>query len=334
MKKKVTIRDVAERAGISITTVSQILNNKGERFSEETKQRVLKARDALGYEPNYFARGLGGQSGNSIGVVIPDIMNPFFASLVVSIEAAAIPRGYFPQVFSVNGFHENIDYFIEQFSSGTQKGLILAAPGASSEIVSRLSADSLPMVFTDQADVLDRGDMVLINELEAGDILASHLLAEGHRRIAIVLPKQMATNLVKRYEGYERAFARYGLAIDKALVFHEEFSPAGGRHAVESIVKTDATAIISINDDVATGIYRGLMLHGKKIPGDYSVVGFDNISQSHYMTPPLTTIAQPIQEIGTQIVKLILARMVQPNRPYQDIRLATEIKVRESTRKI
>lgn len=101
-----------------------------------------------------FAQGLVGQRRNSIGIVIPDILNQFFANFVQSIEQEAIPQGYFPQVFSVNGFHENIDYFIEQFSGGTQKGLILAAPGASQEIVDKVqTSTNVPMVFTDQAEV-------------------------------------------------------------------------------------------------------------------------------------------------------------------------------------
>ncbi len=137
MKKKVSITDVAKETGLSVTTVSQILNGKGARFSEKSRKRVLAAKEALGYEPDLFARGLVGKRGNSIGVVIPDMMNPFFASFVVSVEKAAIPRGLFPQIFSINGFHENVDYFIRQFLGGTQRGLILAAPEASQEIVQK-----------------------------------------------------------------------------------------------------------------------------------------------------------------------------------------------------
>ncbi|MGO3476288.1 MAG: LacI family DNA-binding transcriptional regulator, partial [Lacticaseibacillus paracasei] len=96
MKKKISITDVAKETGLSVTTVSQILNGKGERFSEKSRKRVLAAKKALGYEPDFFARGLVGKRGNSIGVVIPDIMNPFFASFVVSVEKAAIPQGLFP----------------------------------------------------------------------------------------------------------------------------------------------------------------------------------------------------------------------------------------------
>lgn len=333
MKNRPTIRDVAQLAGISVTTVSQILNHKGDRFSAATRAKVKQAQQQLGYQADFYARGLVGARENSLGVVIPDIMNPFFASLVVSVEQAAIPKGYYPEVFSVNGFHENIDHFIDQFASGTQKGLVLAAPGASQEIVDAVAAHhSLPMVFTDQADVDGYGDRVMIAEVQAGDMIAEHLLALGHRRIAIVLPPHLTGNLVKRFTGYEQAFHRHHLQVDRDLLFHSAFSPAGGLAAAMRIMRTDATAIIAINDDVAVGIYRGLLASGKKIPEDYSVVGFDDISLAQYLTPPLTTITQPIQAIGEAIVTQILARLKEPARASQQVVLKTKLTVRDSTR--
>lgn len=333
MADKPTIRDVARLAGISVTTVSQILNHKGERFSAATQAKVIQAQQQLGYQADYYARGLVGARANSIGVVIPDIMNPFFASLVVAVEQAAIPRGYYPEVFSVNGFHENIDHFINQFASGTQKGLVLAAPGASQEIVDAVATHhNLPMVFTDQADVEGHGDRVMISETEAGAMIAAHLLALGHRRIAIILPPHLTGNLVKRFTGYQQAFAQYHVAMDEDLLFHAEFSPAGGLAATKRILRTDATAIIAINDDVAVGVYRGLFAQGKRIPEDYSVVGFDDISLAQYLTPPLTTITQPIQALGQAIVDQVLARLKDPARPNHTVTLETQLMTRTSTR--
>ena len=301
MKKKVSITDVAKETGLSVTTVSQILNGKGARFSEKSRKRVLAAKEALGYEPDLFARGLVGKRGNSIGVVIPDMMNPFFASFVVSVEKAAIPRGLFPQIFSINGFHENVDYFIRQFLGGTQRGLILAAPEASQEIVQKVGKQlNLPMVFTDQATTLMTGDSIRIDERHAGFLVADHLLQLGHRRIAFVLPQRLTVNLKDRMAGYQQAFAQYGVP--------SAFNPEGGRQAVAQIVKTDATAIIAINDDVASGVYRGLYEQHKRIPADYAVVGFDDVTQARFMTPGLTTLAQPIDQLGNTIelpVKLV-----------------------------
>ncbi|MCG4281660.1 LacI family DNA-binding transcriptional regulator [Lacticaseibacillus saniviri] len=335
MKKKVTIREVAERAGISVTTASLILNGKGDRFSEKTRQKVKLAQQDLGYHPDYFAQGLVGQRRNSIGIVIPDILNQFFANFVQSIEQEAIPQGYFPQVFSVNGFHENIDYFIEQFSGGTQKGLILAAPGASQEIVDKVqTSTNVPMVFTDQAEVTKNGDVVLINEAEAGEIIASHLLALGHRRIAIVLPNDMAVNLFKRFSGYQAAFAKYNIPLPEELIFRTSFDPEGGRDVIQKIVQTDATAIIAINDDMAVGVYRGLQAQGKKIPDDYSVVGFDDIPLADFLTPPLTTMAQPINELGKMTVDMVLQRINEPKKAYKTVRLKAKLTVRESTREL
>ncbi|WP_407893366.1 LacI family DNA-binding transcriptional regulator [Lacticaseibacillus sp. N501-2] len=334
MDKRPTIRDVAKLASVSVTAVSQILNGKGERFSQETRTKVVQARDQLGYQADYYARGLVGQRGNSLGIVIPDIMNPFFASLVVAVQSAAIPQGYYPEVFSVNGFSENIDHFIDQFGAGSQKGLILAAPGASHQIVEALAVhEKLPMVFTDQAEALGRGDTVGIDEVAAGNMIATHLLEQGHRRIAIVLPPHLTGNLVKRFTGYQEAFSNHSVLLDPELVFHCEFSPAGGLMAAEKIVDTDATAVIAVNDDVAMGVYRGLLANNKRIPEDYSVVGFDDISMAQFLTPSLTTIAQPVEAIGEEIVNLMLQRMREPERPYQEIQLPVRMVFRESTTK-
>ncbi|WP_334328724.1 LacI family DNA-binding transcriptional regulator [Companilactobacillus sp. HBUAS59699] len=333
--KSTTIRDVAQYVGISVTAVSQILNGKGDRFSDETIRKVREAQRILNYHPNFYARGLVGQRSNSIGIVIPNIMNPFFASLVLSVENAAIPKGIFPQVFSVNGFHENIDYFIEQFISGTQKGLILAAPGASREIVDKLAlSNNLPMVMTDQADLNGKYDMVLINELKAGEMIASHLLELGHSRIAIVLPFGLTLNLKHRFDGYKAAFKKYHVPVPLDLVFQANFDPSGGVDAVSKIITTDATAIIAINDDVAIGIYRGLASHHKNIPDDYSVVGFDDINLTNYLVPRLTTIEQPIADIGEQSVQLLVNKMNDPNVQRKSVILDVKLRIRESTKKL
>ncbi|WP_334351454.1 LacI family DNA-binding transcriptional regulator [Companilactobacillus sp. HBUAS56257] len=332
---KTTIKDVALKAGISVTAVSLILNGKGERFSSETKRKVHQAQLDLDYYPDYYARGLVGQRNNSLGIVIPNIKNPFFSCLALSIEQAAIPKGYFPQIFSVNGFKENIDYFIEQFASGTQKGLILAAPGASKEIVDKLSLhNEIPMVLTDQADLSTDDDRVLIAEEKSGKEIANYLISLNHRRIAFVIPKKLTMNLVKRFTGYTQAFVEHGLEVSEDLIFRTDFNPEGGVKAAKEIVKTDATAIIAINDDVAMGIYKGLNLLGKTVPGDYSVVGFDDFNLNKYLIPSLTTMAQPIDLIGQKVVDLLIERIKYPNRPSKKIVLDTKLKIGDSTRKL
>lgn len=333
MAKKVTIRQVAERAGISVTTVSQILNGKGERFSEITRKKVKAAQAELGYEPNYYARAMVGARTSSFGVVIPDIMNPFFASLAVSVEHASLPLGYFPQVFSINGSAANVDYFIQQFAGGTQQGLIMAAPGVSQEIFERLGGQ-LPMVLTDQADVDAAVDRVMIDNQGGGANIAGKLLQQGHTRIAIVIPETLPENLTSRVAGYRQAFMDAEVKFPEDLVFHVPFSPSGGQQAVSKIVATDATAIIAINDDVANGVYRGLFLLGKRIPQDYSVVGFDDISQAAFMTPALTTVAQPMSALGAQLVDLLMARLAAPTRRAQIERLPVRLVERESTKSL
>ena len=141
-------------------------------------------------------------------------------------------------------------------------------------------------------------------------------------------------NLVKRFTGYEKAFERYNLKIEKELVFRATFGPKGGVEAAHKIVQTNATAIIAINDDVAMGVYKGLNLLNKRIPEDYSVVGFDDISLNKYLTPSLTTMAQPINEIGEQVVGLLINRIKNPSSAKKTIILNTKLKIGDSTREL
>lgn len=335
MTKKATIREVAELAGLSVTTVSLVLNGKGQRFADETRSKVRAASKRLGYHPDYFARGLVGQRGSSIGVVVPDILNPFFATFVQQISEVAIPEGYFPQIFSVNGFHENVDNFIEQFAGGTQRGLILAAPDASEEIVSNLTqVGSLPVVLIDQAEMSSDSDRIVIDETDAGESIAKHLIELGHQRIAMVIPEKLPVNLKRRLSGFQKAFNNAGIPFPEDLIYRRSFGPEGGLEAVSAVLKSNATAIIAVNDDMAVGVYRGLSAAGKKIPEDYSVVGFDDIPLAQYLTPQLTTVRQPMQQLAETAISCIIDRFDHPDRPSQIFRLKTHLVVRDSTNKL
>lgn len=335
MVERVTIRDLAKKAGLSVTTVSQILNHKGERFSADTRDKVLKLQKDLGYFPDYRAQELAGIRTNTIGIVVPDIKNTFYTDFISAIEKTAIPQGIYPQIFNVGYYKEDIDYLIKNFASGSQNGLILAAPGVSNVIIEKvINIESIPVVTLDRANInLNFVHRISVNNLEGGRLAVTHLLNLGHQKIAFILPKNIPANIEERIEGYKLAFRNFKIKSDDELTFRAELSKEGGYEIAKQIVKTDATAIVTVNDDTAIGIYRGLAELGKSVPDDYSIIGFDDIEFAEYLNPKLTTIRQPISEMGKLAVELIINDMNNHLSSASNEQLPVKLVERESTRR-
>ncbi|RYL92782.1 LacI family transcriptional regulator [Sporolactobacillus sp. THM7-4] len=255
MKNRITIRDVARAADISVTTVSLILNGKGRRFSKETRDKVLSAQQMLGYIPNYYAQSLVGKPSTTIGVIVPDIGNPFFSTFVKGIEDITFQHDIVPLIFDVGEDNHRADYYLQMLTHRTADGVILASHSITQTIVDQiLTKNGIPYVATDQTYLGNDSDEVLVDDEMGGHLAIDYLVRSGHRRIAMVLPSLMTKNLIKRFTGYRKGLADHGIAFDDQLVFRPEFSRHGGYIAAEQIVKSDATAIFSVNDDVAIGL--------------------------------------------------------------------------------
>lgn len=333
MKNRITIKDVAQAADTSVTTVSLILNGKGQRFSKETREKVLYAQQKLGYIPNYFAQSLVGKPNTTIGVIVPDIGNPFFSSFVKGIEDSTFQHDIVPLIFDVGEDVSRANYYLQRLTQRTVDGFILAAPSIAQEIVDQtLNKNGIPYVATDQTYLANSSDEVLVDDEKGGHLAIDYLVGEGHVRIAMVMPTLETNNLLKRFEGYQNGLVANGISFDERLVFNTEFSRYGGYVIADQILKSDATAIVCVNDDVAIGLYRGLKDSGKKIPDDYSIIGYDDIDWCQFVEPQLTTIHQPVYEMGTKSTIMLLNRINNPKMAHQSYTLDVSLVVRDSTK--
>lgn len=324
-KKKITIKEVAQQSGVSIATVSQILNGNEQKFSPKTVEKVLAAKTALNYEPDYFARRMIVKKSKTIGVLIPDITNPFFSTLVRGIEGVLYRENFITMLCNADlDTKKEVDY-LEELSRRGVDGYIIASSAISNQAINdSLRKKNLPYIVLDQKKAEGFSDAVLTDDYAGGKLAGEHLSQLGHQKVAIVLPEDATENIRTRLTGFQKMYP-------DVVLIHAELSKAGGRKAAEEIVQTDVTAIFAINDELAFGIYLGLADLGKKIPQDYSVIGYDNIDMCEYVTPQLTTIAQPIYELGQTTAELLLDRIAQPEKNWEEQTLPVQLIQRFST---
>lgn len=329
-----TMKDVAERAGVSITTVSHVVN--GTRFvSEKVRDRVTGVMEELGYRPNILARGLRRGESGTVGLIVPDVTNPYFAEIARSVEDACAERGYGVILCNSDGRPERQKMAVEVLASNRVGGLILVNVGVTRREAALFEGLSIPMVMLDREIPGVPLDSIQIDNARGGFQATEHLLALGHRRIACLAGPSQVSPSGDRVDGYRQALKQAGIPVDPELIFTGDFTPEGGHACAGQIMtmgKARPTALFACNDLMAFGAITGFSENGLRIPADISVIGFDDISLASYCNPTLTTVAQPRHEMGQMAVKILLERMFkdspQPGRP---VFLKTELRVRRST---
>ncbi|PWG00658.1 ribose utilization transcriptional repressor RbsR [Levilactobacillus bambusae] len=330
MAGKVTIRDVAAIAGVSVTTVSQILNGKGERFTPETQERVKQAQQNLGYVPNYNARNLVSQSTRTIGVLVPDLSNAFFTSFIRGIQTRAKVDQFVPLILETNRNEELERDYVQELVQRTANGIIISSAAITSDTIDNLlKPNHIPYILFDQ-NTLTSGDRVDINEHEGGRLAAQHLIELGHRQVAIMMPKQATLNIQARYTGFCAEFQKIG-ELPKTVL--SDMTPQAGYSAADTVRKLGVSAVFAINDEMAIGLMKGLKDAKVSVPEQVSVIGYDDVEMGAYVTPMLTTIHQPIYEMGVEAAKLLVDRIHQPDAPYESLMLPVSLVVRQSTRR-
>ncbi|WP_137597345.1 ribose utilization transcriptional repressor RbsR [Paucilactobacillus kaifaensis] len=332
MIKKTTIRDLAQAAGVSVTTVSQILNGKGQRFSSETRLHVLKLQKELNYVPDFNARNLILKSSQSIGVLVPNIGNPFFSTFIKGIQTTARELQYIPLIFGANHDEKIESYYLEKMIERATGGLIIASASITTETIdTTLKKNGIPYLLMDQNPIVD-GDRVQTNDFDGGKLAAEHLLSLGHQQFAITMPSEPTANLLRRVAGFKQVLASKGLVFEQVVtIVYAPMTKAGGYEATREVLASGATAVFAINDEMAIGLYRGLRQQGILIPTDISVIGYDNIDLDEYVEPMLTTIQQPILEMGSMATRLLVNRIKEPLIAPQVVDLPVELIQRQST---
>ncbi|MEK0313148.1 catabolite control protein A [Cohnella sp. 56] len=332
----VTIYDVAREAGVSMATVSRVVNNNP-NVKPQTRKKVYEAIERLGYRPNAVARGLASKKTTTVGVVIPDIANANFAEVARGIEDIA------------NMYHYNIilcnadkrkDKEIRVINTLLEKqvdGLLFMGGIVTDEHIQAFNTSNVPIVLCATTDEKGTMPSVDIDHETAAYDAVRKLLAEGHVRIAMISGTlQDPANGYARYQGYKRALEESGIALDETLVRIGNYRYESGIEAAQYFVGLSErpTAIFAATDEMAIGAIHGIQDAGLAVPGDISVIGVDNIRMASMVRPLLTTVAQPMYDIGAVSMRLLTKLMKKENVEQARVTLQHELIVRNSVSSI
>jgi LacI family transcriptional regulator len=326
-----TIVEVARRARVSTSTVSHVVNRT--RFvSPQSRARVEEAIRTLGYRPNALARSLRVGRTHTLGLVIPDSANPFFAEVGRAIELAAFEAGFSVILCNTENEREKEQLYLGVLAKKQVEGIVLAAADERSDPLRTLLHGRVPVVAVDRERRGLALDTVLTDNRGGGLLATRHLLALGHRRIGCVTGPARLSTTAQRLLGYRRALRDAGVPADDALVVAADFHPAAGAAALRALLALPRppTAVFACNDLMALGVLSAAAEAGRRVPEDLAVVGYDDIELAAFAMPPLTTVAQPKAEMGRAIVKLLVDRIRDGRLPPQRAVLPVELRIRRS----
>lgn len=327
----VTIHDVAARAGVSVATVSRVLNGK-DLVREETSRQVLAAAKSLRYVPNVAARSLSSRRSQTVGVVLPDVHGEFFSEVIRGIDVAARRAGYH---ILVSGSHSDAGEMLEVLETmhGRVDGLVVMSPDIPLPSLREPAARGLPLVLLNSSDA--ELDGITIDNYGGARAMMRHLAELGHSRIAFIKGPAHNDDARERLRGFRHAMRGHGAAAElRALELAGDFTEESGREAAMRIARLTPrpTAIFAANDAMAIGALSALAELGVDVPGAMSVAGFDDIPIARYVAPPLTTIRVDIAELGRRAFALLLGALEQPLRKgRQHECIATSLVIRHST---
>lgn len=341
MKKQVTIREIAKEAGVSIATVSMILNNKDKKISEETRGRVLEVADRLHYIPNTMARSLVTRRTKTIGLIMPDITNPFFTGIARGAEDKANESRYSIIYCNSDDDLDREDQYIETLTEKMVDGVILAHSVDRDIDFSSLKNGRIPIVLIDRDYALPGvvGKVMVDNE-EASYKGVRHLLDRGYRRIAYIAGPMKTQTAKDRLEGYKKAIQGYGFHFDEALVKSGIYKSNWGENGVKEFLEEGIAfdAIFCGNDMIAVGAMKALKKEGLNVPEEVGVMGFDDIYPAALVEPELTTVRQPNYEMGYKAAGLLIetiegngSNRSKNGKEIVKIMLETKLIVRKST---
>jgi len=306
----ITLNDVARKVGVSVSTVSRVLNSKSDKYriSRVTRERVIKVAAELNYRPNQLARGLRLQRTHAIGLVIPDISNPFFAHVAKNIQIQSYKLGYTLIVCNTN---ENQETEIEQVDLLRSKGVdgfIVMPVGLESKHIQELLDDNVPLVLLDRCFEDLETNSILVDNYEGAFKVTEYIIRNGHRRIAIIQGLINTSTNNHRVNGYKDALRKYGIPISENLIVGKDFGKENGFIETKLLLKQSnpPTAIFSSSDLITLGALEAIYEEKLNIPDDISIVSFDDIDFAPYLVSPLTVVSQPRNMIGEMAVKLLL----------------------------
>jgi LacI family transcriptional regulator len=329
--KSVTIYDVARECGVSISTVSRALNS-AEIVKPATRQKVLDAAARLGYVANAQARSLAGGRANVVGLLVPGLINGYIAEIARGIDEELARADYNLMVYTTRRHRSQESAYVDSIVNGFSAGLLLIVPLVPVQYLAILAEKNFPYVMIDQADNSGMSTVVDATNWQGMYDATSYLIGLGHTRIGFITGLMDIRSAVDRLDGYKTALSDHQIPLDDSLIARGDFWPEEGYKAANVLLEHPdrPTAIIASNDLMALSAMDAIREHNLTIPDDISILGFDDIPQGRIMFPRLTTVRQPLEQMGRIAVKLLLERIEAPDLPPKHITLATELIQRDS----
>ncbi|MCL4868462.1 MAG: LacI family transcriptional regulator [Anaerolineae bacterium] len=328
----VTIIDVAEEAGVSYSTVSRVVNNKS-YVKPDTRAKVMGAMTRLGYQANLQARSLAGGRSNVIGLLVVDLTTQYVGEIIRGIDEILTANQYELMLYTTHRRKTKESAYVNMMARGLADGLLIVLPRDPEAYLTSLRERDFPYVLIDQFGIDDSDLTVTAANREGGYAATRHLIELGHRRIAIITGWMDMIAARHRLEGYRAALADYHIEYDEALVYEGDFSQPCGFHGANHLLDlaSPPTAIFASSDLIAMGVMDAARGRGIKIPTDLSLIGFDDIPMSAVLIPQLTTVRQPLDEMGRRATQILLDLIQKPEAKQTSVVLATELILREST---
>jgi LacI family transcriptional regulator len=329
-----TLQEVAERARVSIATVSRVLN-KSDKVVPETRVVVEKALRDLEYRPSRVARRLRMKDGRAhlVGLIIPDIQNPFYAEIARGVEDAAYASEYALLLCNSDENPEKERFYLDVMRAESVDGIVLPPFDETDSAVIEIARSGLPVVCVDRSLSGVQTDLVEVDNYRGAIEAVNHLLAKGHRDIGLIEGRTDVSTSRERRRGYIDALAAKNIPLRRDLMRAGNFKQDSGRTLATELLslRRPPTALFVCNNLMTVGALGALHQRGVRVPTDVALVGFDDLPSAEALDPPPTVVRQPAYDVGKQAMELLLKRITEPTRPPVTVRLLPELVIRRST---
>ncbi|SHH68001.1 LacI family DNA-binding transcriptional regulator [Clostridium grantii] len=333
---KITISDVALKAGVSVATVSRVVNNQV-GYSEKTKEKVLKVIEELNYTPNAIARGLASNSSSTIGVLVPYIPTNIVSTIIKGLETSASDKGYSIIISNTGIDGERTGKCLGLMSEKRVDGIIIVSEPIHDEYYKILELMNIPAILVSTLSYKYEVPFVKVNDEKAAYDAVQYLISKNHRNIAMISGCEDDLIAGKpRLEGYINALTENNININKRLIKYGDFSYKSGKTCMEELIsqeRNNFTAVFAASDDMAIGALKAAYYNNIKVPEDVSIMGYDNTQISEMVTPALTVISQPFEEMG-KVAASNLIKIIEKSNVVKNTILKHEIIERESVEKL
>lgn len=331
LAQDITIFDVAEKAGVSHSTVSRVLNNKT-NVNAETRERVLRAMEQLGYVGNMHARSLAGGSSRVIGLLVDHLNTGYMGELIRGIDGALEAHAYNLMLYTTHRQKTRETAYVTKMTQGFADGLILIVPRNEKAYLETLQQRKFPHVLIDYQGYNRHVPSIITTNRKGGYDATAYLIETGHRRIGFITGEMAYGCAPERLAGYRAALEDHNIAFDAELVSEGNFLQPQGYQCAHQLLclPHPPTALFVSNDVMAFGAMEAARELGFRIPADLSIIGFDDIPQAAHMHPPLSTVRQPLEEMGRSAIDLLFKYIANPLAEIERVELSTRLVLRES----